>query len=102
AVRAACSGSPFLTAPLRICASASRDIRIDPRAMASRLVTGLSPTSTILTRPRASTCERRFLGGMQFDATTINAETAEIAEIHGSAASASSALNVVQASYISD
>src|SRR5262249_50173543 len=99
AVRAACSGSPFLTAPLRICASASRDIRIDPRAMASRLVTGLSPTSTILTRPRASTCERRFLGGIQFEATTINAE---IAEIHGSASSASSALNVVQASYISD
>ena len=37
--------------------SASRDMRIDPRAIASRAVTGLSPTSTILTRPRASTCE---------------------------------------------
>ena len=39
----------------RIWRSASRDIVIDPRAIASRLVTGLSPTSTILTRPRAST-----------------------------------------------
>ena len=35
--------------------SASRDIRIDPRAIASRSVTGLSPTSTIFTRPRRST-----------------------------------------------
>ena len=57
ASRAACSGSPFLTAPLRISRSASRDIVIDPRAIASRSVTGLSPTSTIFTRPRASTCD---------------------------------------------
>src|SRR5947209_8168210 len=33
---------------------ASDDMAIDPRAIASRSVTGLSPTSTILTRPRAS------------------------------------------------
>src|SRR6185503_16557825 len=46
---------PFFTAPERIRRSASRDIEIDPRAIASRAVTGLSPTSTILTRPRAST-----------------------------------------------
>src|SRR4051812_34503359 len=55
--RAACSGSPFATAPRRICARASRVIVIDPRAMASRAVTGFSPTSTIRTRPRASTCD---------------------------------------------
>src|SRR6185503_342436 len=57
--RAACSGSPFFTRPLRTSFSASRDMRIDPRATASRLVAGFSPTSTILTRPWASTWERR-------------------------------------------
>src|SRR5581483_2433422 len=56
AMRAACSGSPFFTAPRRIWRRASADIRIDPRATASRVVTGLPPTSTIFTRPRASTC----------------------------------------------
>jgi hypothetical protein len=53
--RAVCSGSPFFTAPRRISRSASRDIVIVPRAIASRVVTGLSPTSTIFTRPRRST-----------------------------------------------
>src|SRR5215471_955459 len=56
ASRAVCSGSPFLTRPDRINRRASADIAIDPRAIASRVVTGLSPTSTICTRPRASTC----------------------------------------------
>src|SRR5262245_6137924 len=60
ASRAACSGSPFFTAPRRINRNASRDIVMVPRAMASRAVTGLSPTSTILTRPRRSICERLF------------------------------------------
>src|SRR5262245_61932620 len=60
ASRAVCSGSPFLTRPLRTSRRASADIRIDPRAIASRAVTGLSPTSTILTRPRASTCDNLF------------------------------------------
>src|SRR5438552_5596347 len=55
--RAVCSGSPFFTAPVRIRRSASRDIAIDPRATASRAVAGFSPTSTIVTRPRASTCD---------------------------------------------
>src|SRR5262249_27367608 len=55
--RAVCSGSPFLTLPDRISRGAARDIEIDPRAIASRAVTGLSPTSTIFTRPRASTWE---------------------------------------------
>src|SRR5438093_8552532 len=59
ATRAACSGSPFFTAPARTRRSASRDIAIDPRATASRSVTGLPPTSTILIRPRGSMCERR-------------------------------------------
>src|SRR5437868_2727717 len=59
ASRAACSGSPFFTVPARICRSASRDIEMDPRATASRVVTALSPTSTIVTRPRASTCDSR-------------------------------------------
>src|SRR5258706_5903436 len=57
ASRAACSGSPFLTAPARMSRRASRDIAIEPRAIASRSVTGFSPTSTILTPPRASTCD---------------------------------------------
>src|SRR5438093_2320309 len=55
--RAVCSGSPFLTAPRLIKRSASRDIVIVPRATASRFVIGLSPTSTIFTRPRRSTCD---------------------------------------------
>src|SRR5262245_651876 len=57
--RAAWSGSPFFTRPARIWRRASADIEIDPRAIASRSLTGLSPTSTIFTRPLASTCERR-------------------------------------------
>src|SRR4051812_5523761 len=57
--RAVCSGSPFLTAPVRIKRTASRDMVIVPRATASRLVIGLSPTSTIFTRPRTSTCDKR-------------------------------------------
>src|SRR5262245_17804559 len=36
---------------------ASRDISIDPAAIASRTVIALSPTSTIFTRPSRSTCE---------------------------------------------
>src|SRR4051812_25549893 len=59
AMRAACSGSPFFTAPARMSRRASRDIEIDPRAIAWRCVTGLSATSTIFTRPRRSTWERR-------------------------------------------
>src|SRR5687768_8263300 len=58
---AACSGSPLAMAPVRISFSAPALIVISPRATASRAVTGLSPTSTILTRPFASTCES-FLG----------------------------------------
>jgi hypothetical protein len=44
-----------LTAPERINRRALADIAIDPRATASRSVTGFSPTSTILMRPLAST-----------------------------------------------
>src|SRR5688572_4097870 len=55
ASRAACSGSPFLTLPERINRRALPDIAIDPRATASRSVTGLSPTSTMRMRPLAST-----------------------------------------------
>src|SRR5262245_16375833 len=58
ASRAVCSGSPFLTRPARIRRSASRDIVMLPCATASRAVTALAPTSTILMRPRASTCDR--------------------------------------------
>src|ERR1700730_323565 len=57
--RAACNGSPFFTAPARTSFKAARDIVIDPRATASRSVTGLPPTSTILMRPRASMWLRR-------------------------------------------
>src|SRR5262249_16287846 len=56
--RAACSGSPFLIAPCLISRTASRDIVIEPRAIASLIVTGFSPTSTIVTRPCASTWDR--------------------------------------------
>src|SRR5712671_4713977 len=55
--RAVCRGSPFLTRPDRTRRRASRDIAIEPAAMASRAVTGFSPTSTIFTRPRRSTCD---------------------------------------------
>src|SRR5712672_4134068 len=61
ATRAACRGSPFFTFPLRTILSAALDMRIDPRAIASRSVTGLPPTSTMRTRPRASTWDRRRL-----------------------------------------
>src|SRR5436853_3785912 len=54
---AVCSGSPFATSPLRINFNASRLIVIAPRATASRAVAGFAPTSTILTRPRSSTCD---------------------------------------------
>src|SRR5262249_45432971 len=57
ASRAVCSGSPFVTRLRRIWRRASADIRIDPRATASRAVTGLSPTSTLLTPPPASPCD---------------------------------------------
>src|SRR5437899_649739 len=61
AIRAVCSGSPFFTLPERTRRIAVRDMVIRPRATASRSVTGLSPTSTILTRPRRSTCDSLFL-----------------------------------------
>src|SRR6185503_8749852 len=57
ASRAVCSGSPFATAPRRIRRSAAALMRISPRARASRVVTALSPTSTIRALPRGSTCE---------------------------------------------
>src|SRR3954470_18745363 len=56
--RAVCSGSPFLTAPLRISFNAALLIVISPRASASRVVTALSPTSTMRTSPRGPTCDR--------------------------------------------
>src|SRR4051794_35789156 len=58
ATTAVCSGSPFSTLPARINRSASRLISISPAATASRLVTALSPTSTIRTSPRGPTCVR--------------------------------------------
>src|ERR1043166_1859520 len=56
--RAVCSGSPLAISPRRINFSAVGLIVMSPRARASRLVTGLSPRSTIFTRPRRSTCDR--------------------------------------------
>src|SRR5687768_16934509 len=53
------SGSPLASAPERTSFSAAGLILMSPVATASRLLTGLSPTSTIFARPRASTCERR-------------------------------------------
>src|SRR5688572_28341785 len=57
ASRAVCSGSPLATAPLRMSRSALGFIVISPRARASRVVTALSPTSTIRAFPRESTCD---------------------------------------------
>src|SRR5215831_3742368 len=57
--RADWRGSPFLIFPVLTMRRASRDMRMDPRAIASRSVIGLAPTSTIWTRPRSSTCDRR-------------------------------------------
>src|SRR5262245_34341699 len=57
ASRAVCSGSPLATLPLRISESASALIVISPLARASRLVTGLSPTSTMRALPLSSTCD---------------------------------------------
>src|SRR5687767_13495893 len=59
ASRAAWRGSPFFTAPVRINRRAVADMLTVPRATASRAVTAFSPTSTILIRPRASTCDNR-------------------------------------------
>src|SRR5687767_10953861 len=55
--RAVCSGSPLAIPPRRIRRSAAALITISPRASASRLVTGLAPTSTIRALPFASRCE---------------------------------------------
>src|SRR5690349_20772952 len=82
ASRAVCSGSPFFAAPARICLSASRDIAIDPRATASRAVTGLPPTSTILTRPRASTWDRRAALSFLGIALLLREEEGEALERH--------------------
>src|SRR5688500_841268 len=55
--RAVCSGSPLAIPPRRISRSAAALITISPLASASRLVTGLAPTSTIRALPFASRCE---------------------------------------------
>src|SRR3954453_17283381 len=93
ASRAVGSGSPFLTVPERISRSAWGDIAIVPRAIASRLVTGLSPTSTIFTRPRASTWDRAVarpafpagpaLPALLFFAIALRQEKREAFERHG-------------------
>src|SRR3954471_13310300 len=56
ASRAVSIALPFASAAVRICRSASGDMRTRPAATASRAVAGLSLTSTIRTRPSASTC----------------------------------------------
>src|SRR5262245_32204603 len=61
ASRAVWRGSPLATSPRRINESAVGPISIAPRATASRLVTALSPTSTIRALPRASTCDNEAL-----------------------------------------
>src|SRR5262245_15049236 len=60
--RAAWSGSPFANAPCLISRSAVALIVISPRAVASRAVTALSPTSTIRALPFASRCESTGAG----------------------------------------
>src|SRR5436190_1636956 len=56
--RAVCSGSPFLFLPDRTSVTASADIVIRPRAIASRAVAALAPTSTMRTAPVSSTWVR--------------------------------------------
>src|SRR5436853_3202182 len=72
---AACSGSPFATSPLRINFSAAALIVIDPRATASRAVAGLAPTSTIVTRPRSSTCVSLTLPLLPFSTFPLSLAT---------------------------
>src|SRR5262245_64791784 len=62
ASRAVCSGSPFATLPVRMSVSAAALIVISPRASASRLVTGLAPTSTMRALPLSSRCDNLVLG----------------------------------------
>src|SRR5687768_7016666 len=62
ASRAVCRGSPFATVPVRMSRRAPGLIVISPRARASRVVTALSPTSTIRAFPRASTCDSLATG----------------------------------------
>src|SRR5690242_20551628 len=81
--RAVCSGSPFFTAPARICRRASADIAIDPRAIASRAVIGLSPTSTIFTRPRASTCDNAALTRLLVFDIGLREEERQVLERYG-------------------
>src|SRR5688572_1016583 len=57
ASRAVCRGSPLARAPFRIRRRAVALIVIAPRARASRLVTGFSPTSTIRAFPASSRWE---------------------------------------------
>src|SRR6188472_3582494 len=59
---AVCSGSPFFTFPDRNRRNASAVIVISPVATASRVVTGLRPTSTIRTSPCGPTWVRRLAG----------------------------------------
>src|ERR1051325_2725975 len=73
---AVCSGSPFATLPLRINFTAVALMVIDPRATASRTVAGLAPTSTIFTRPRASTCDS-FLATAVFPLGKVKGEAFE-------------------------
>src|SRR5262245_65912330 len=60
--RAAWIGSPFLLLPPLISFRAAADIAIEPRAIASRSVIALSPTSTMRMRPCGSTCVNREPG----------------------------------------
>ena len=55
ATRATAKTSPLGSRPSVISRSVSGDIRTLPVAVATRAVTGLSPTSTICARPRSST-----------------------------------------------
>src|SRR5690349_7671468 len=59
ASRAVWSGSPFATARLAIARRAAAFMRISASAIASRAVSALAETSTIFTRPCASTCVKQ-------------------------------------------
>src|ERR1700691_5128469 len=58
--------SPFLSFPPTIACNVAGAILTSPRAIASRRVTGFSPTSTIRIRPRSSRCVSRASASRDF------------------------------------
>src|SRR5579862_5653890 len=80
ATRATASTSPLTIFPARISCSVRGRMRMTPRATASRSLIGLSLTSTMRARPRASTWDNRAL--RVFRTVIINSDTYEPLQTH--------------------